>query len=200
VARCQVQNVTGDVATPIPGVGHDYIHFLSETVNPATGSLSLRVDLPTPRGRGLTLPFALLYNSSGVNQPMFDPNTSQASWYNVSSPLTGVGWSYSIPNLTALQGQSVFVNQSAQPPVTYTCTWISNYVLQAMDASRHMLGISIAQTNEGGTGCGNQIPPPNNSFFGGDAFFSASTNFTGTIPSNPTPVTVAGLDGTVYSF
>jgi RHS repeat-associated protein len=199
-ARGQVQNVTGDVATPIPGVGHDYIHFLSETVNPATGSLSLRIDVPTPRSRGLTLPFALMYNSSGVNQPMYSPSTSQASWYNLSSPLTGVGWSYSIPNLTALQGQSAFFNQSAQPPTTYTCTWISNYVLQALDASRHALGISIAQTNEGGTGCGNQISPPNNSFLGGDAFFSAATSFTGTIPTNPTPVTVASLDGTVYSF
>jgi hypothetical protein len=59
------QNVSigDDVARPIPGVGHDYVQGLSETVNPANGSLHIKIDLPVPKGRGLTLPFAITYDS-----------------------------------------------------------------------------------------------------------------------------------------
>src|SRR5258708_2433629 len=46
----------------IAGAGHDYIHGLSETVNPANGSLSIKIALPTPKGRGISFPFALTYN------------------------------------------------------------------------------------------------------------------------------------------
>ena len=52
VSEAQITNVTDDVATPIPGAGHDYIRLLSETVNPANGSLSLRISVPLPKGRG----------------------------------------------------------------------------------------------------------------------------------------------------
>ena len=33
-------DITNVTATPIPGVGHDYIHDLSEVVSPANGSVS----------------------------------------------------------------------------------------------------------------------------------------------------------------
>ena len=42
--------------------------MFGETVNPANGSLSLRIDLPTPKGRGLDIPFSILYSSSGVQR------------------------------------------------------------------------------------------------------------------------------------
>ncbi len=35
------QTMTGDTMMPIPG-GHDYIHMLGETVNPANGSVTTR--------------------------------------------------------------------------------------------------------------------------------------------------------------
>ncbi len=55
-----------DVAHPVPGVGHDYIHALSETVSPANGTVNLKIAMPTPSGRGLSMPFALTYNSGQV--------------------------------------------------------------------------------------------------------------------------------------
>ena len=52
----QITNVSNDQSTPIPGAGHDYIKMLNETVNPALGSVSIRIDVPTPKGRGMACP------------------------------------------------------------------------------------------------------------------------------------------------
>jgi hypothetical protein len=60
----QITNVTGDQAPPIEGVGHDYIHLLSETVNPGNGSISVRINLPVPVSRGFNVPFAIGYDSN----------------------------------------------------------------------------------------------------------------------------------------
>ena len=66
----QVRNVTDDQATLSPGAGHDYIRMLTETVNPANGALSVRLQVPMPKGRGLTVPFAFAYDSNGVHYPV----------------------------------------------------------------------------------------------------------------------------------
>ena len=47
----QTANVDNTTSTPTEGVGHDYIHLLSETVSPANGSVSLRIE-PPPRKAG----------------------------------------------------------------------------------------------------------------------------------------------------
>lgn len=52
-SEAQITNVTNDTATPVEGAGHNYIKLLSETVNPASGSLSLRIQLPVPRPAAL---------------------------------------------------------------------------------------------------------------------------------------------------
>lgn len=65
--QAQTVNLGDEVSRPIPGAGHDYIHLLSETVNPANGSLNIKIDLPTPKGRELSLPFAITYDSGEVN-------------------------------------------------------------------------------------------------------------------------------------
>src|SRR5581483_12444771 len=54
----QIATVDNSTLRPVDGAGHDYIKLLSETVNPANGSVSLRIDIPTAKGRGLTLPFS----------------------------------------------------------------------------------------------------------------------------------------------
>src|SRR5882762_3992694 len=57
-----VNNIT---AVPVPGVGHDYLHDLDEIVNPANGSLSIRIEAPRPKERGLNYPFyAFIYDST----------------------------------------------------------------------------------------------------------------------------------------
>jgi hypothetical protein len=65
LGQCQVENVADVVSTPVPASGHDYIKLLNETVDPSTGSVSLRIDVPTPSSRGLTLPFRFTYDSGG---------------------------------------------------------------------------------------------------------------------------------------
>ncbi len=47
-AQGQLTNVDDATAVPIEGAGHDYIKALSDTVNPANGSVSLRINLPIP--------------------------------------------------------------------------------------------------------------------------------------------------------
>ena len=66
-ARAQITGVTNDQATPIPGVGHDYIKMLSETEQPSNGQLSIRIEVPTLPGRSITVPFAYLYNSASLH-------------------------------------------------------------------------------------------------------------------------------------
>lgn len=66
-AQGQITNVTNDQATPIPGVPHDYIKLLAETVNPANGSLSIRIQIPMPPARQLNVPFSVDYDSNGTD-------------------------------------------------------------------------------------------------------------------------------------
>lgn len=57
-----VNNIT---VVPVPGVGHDYLHDLNEIVNPANGSLSVRIEAPRPKERGPNYPFyAFMYDST----------------------------------------------------------------------------------------------------------------------------------------
>src|SRR5271155_3217315 len=57
----------GDTTSPpTPGVGHDYIHAPEETVNPANGSVSIRIPLRMPSGRELTIPLSVAYDSAGA--------------------------------------------------------------------------------------------------------------------------------------
>jgi len=57
-----VNNIT---SVPIPGVGHDYIHDLNEIVNPANGSLSVRIEAPRPKERAFNYPlYSFMYDST----------------------------------------------------------------------------------------------------------------------------------------
>ena len=47
-------SISGETATPIPGVGHDYINLLNETVDPSSGTVNIHIDLPMPKSRGIT--------------------------------------------------------------------------------------------------------------------------------------------------
>jgi hypothetical protein len=53
VSLAQITSLDNTTMPPMPAVGHDYVKMLGETVNPANGSVSLRIDLPIPKGRGL---------------------------------------------------------------------------------------------------------------------------------------------------
>ena len=110
-AFAQITNVTDDQSTPTPGAGHDYIHLLNETVNPANGSLSIRIGVPTVKGRGISLPFSFNYDSNGVNHlinplsisdalPSDGSVVYQMPWTSDLSNLSSGGWSYGVPQLS----------------------------------------------------------------------------------------------------
>lgn len=73
----QLPTVTNATSTPIPGAGHDYLGGPAETVNPASGAVSIRIPVTVPRGRGITLPFSFAYDSSGVNYLSNSANNRQ---------------------------------------------------------------------------------------------------------------------------
>ena len=89
----------GDTTSPpTPGVGHDYIHSPVETVNPANGSVSIRIPVRIPSGRELTIPFSIAYDSSGS----FYVGEQQGGGQPVLRTTTNVlfsqgGWSYTFP-------------------------------------------------------------------------------------------------------
>ena len=98
VAHAQITDVADDTIPPIPGAGHDYIHMLSEIVNPANGTVSLKIALPVPKGRGISVPFSLTYNSgAALHFAAWAPD--QAGFAEQVTPPTG-GWGTSLPYLT----------------------------------------------------------------------------------------------------
>jgi len=202
-AHAQVINLDDTTAPPTQGIGHDFIKMFNETVNPANGSLSLRIELPLPEARGLQIPVAELYNSSGVAHVIPDCCGSQGGMWVTDTQLTnGSGWSFSVPTLTAVLGVTSFQNPGP-PPTTDTCTYISSYVMQDLNGTAHSLPISIAQSHDGGSGTCGLVPNfPEQILSGADDFFQAVTTGVdgAAIPQNPNAVTVAGPDGTVYQF
>jgi RHS repeat-associated protein len=196
IARGQILNVTDTTSTPIPGAGHDYIKMLSETVNPANGSVSIRIQTPVPPGRKLTIPFAFAYDSNGVHFPQQWP-ANQIGWASNTSFLSNGGWSYSLPMLTAS-----YFSQSYTVPVvgiTYSCGYSTGFVLQDPSGGRHSLGlgyISSSSSSGGESGCAYFNISPSTVNWGGDPQFSAAMEGTGGGP----PFVVWDNDGTLYHF
>jgi hypothetical protein len=90
--------VNNGESKPVPGVGHDYIGMLNETVNPANGSLDITVALPVPHSRGITIPFAIAYNSNGTFH--LQPSPPGMSSEPDAAYLSMNGWSYAVPLLS----------------------------------------------------------------------------------------------------
>jgi RHS repeat-associated protein len=126
-ARAQITNVADDTIPPIPGAGHDYIHMLSETVNPANGTVSLKITMPTPKGRGISLPFSLTYNSgAALHFAAWAPD--QAGFAEQVTPPTG-GWGTSLPYLSFGQTQYSFPYGDGLPgSPAETCFFTTGYM------------------------------------------------------------------------
>jgi hypothetical protein len=137
----QITNVTDTTSAPVPGTGHDYFKLLSETVNPANGSLSVRIQVPMPKGRGLTLPFSFAYDSNGAFGSIISV-TGQGTFVNNPLFLSQGGWSYSIPLLSA--------NEIKLTEGKYTCPAIIDYVFQDPLGTRHALYLASVYSQQGG--------------------------------------------------
>jgi RHS repeat-associated protein len=185
-AVAQISQVSSATSTPSPSSGHDYIKMLNETVNPALGSVSVRIEIPLPKGRGLTLPFSIAYDSNGVwHLDGFSAGEAGgASWYSNTTFMSQGGWSYSVPLLSAGAFSTPYPNGGG------ACGFVSDFVFYDPSGGRHSLGLS---STDGQIGC--PYSPVNAA---GDDSFTAYT--TGQNRALPMPTYVAAADGTTFYF
>lgn len=228
ISHAQTINLGGDLSRPVPGVGHDYIHMLNETVDPASGNLSLKIDLPVPKGRGLTLPFSITYNSGEVflfGSPWTGCGglgTTGTNGCSEPMPLGRVvnGWSDTFPYATNNQ---ILATQPGYS--TPNCPATSSYVFFDPSGASHMLGLSVvspsvqcesatyndtscnADPQTGGTYCTDGFPLDSRTEGGDDQVFAqapsncyAGGNEGGCQSGNWSPFTVTDLNGTTYYF
>jgi hypothetical protein len=180
--NAQVTNVTDTQATPIPGAGHDYLGVLSETVNPANGSLSLRIQVPIPKGRNLTLPFAFAYDTNGAiatYSGLSGPNPQ---------PFFSYGWSYTFPTVNS---QWALIKASQQNQYN-PCRYNFGYMFNDPEGTRHALANMGFITQAYVDGCiANGYC---NSLTASDAWTSGVINGSGTA------LTIQDAAGTTYTF
>lgn len=194
--------VNGATATPIPGAGHDYVHLLSETVDPSSGQVSVRITLPTPEGRGLTIPFSIDYDSGGVQR--LEGYASGLGWEsesfsNPTNTLPGSqgGWRYGmLPVLYTTSWTSTIGSGTTE----VFCSFYSGFTFFDSTGTGHNTGLGwVISSGPGVTGggpiIGGNCGSPGQQ--GGDAQVSA---YVGGTTSGPGPVLVQDLNGTTYWF
>ncbi len=143
-AAGQIPSRTDVTATPVPDVGHDYIHAPVETVNPANGSVSVRIGVPMPPSRGFTLPFNFTYDSNGLYYIASANGGSTygrlIAWATNKTFLSQGGWSYSAPMISVQKTRHTVYDEDHRRDVD--CSALTDYVLQDAAGNRHDLGIS----------------------------------------------------------
>jgi YD repeat-containing protein len=207
VCAAQIPSETDVTSTPVPNAGHDYIHALGETVNPANGSLSIRINVPLPPSRGLTLPFSFAYDSNGAyyfNTPC-QGECSGFDWWTTNTMLSAGGWSYTVPMLS-VESDS-FTVETLSPlevPGTFTCQGRINYVMQDPSGNRRNLGLTYYNPN---TNCQNPdlggIATTVTNASIGSLMSQTTASWGGAANNSPgivNPLTVTDGDGTTYSF
>jgi hypothetical protein len=182
----------GDTTSPPNGAaGHDYIHAPGETVNPANGSVSIRIPLRVPSGRELTIPLSIAYDSAGAFYYGQSPGNTSPHWATITNvPFSQGGWSYTFPLLTHTQESWTAQGSNGR---NLTCTEAVNYVFQDPTGNRHNMGLAVnTSVSAWMQWCGGSGP---SILYGGEGPISATTS-----QSGAPPVTVTDGNGTVYYF
>ena len=138
-AHAQVTSPPDITNKPIPGVGHDYIQMLSETVNPADGTVNLKINLPVPAGRGVSLPFAITYNS-GSEYYVSSYQPGYLGTFLLQSPSYG-GWGNSLP-FVSFAASSIQYPSGPPGSPTGTCYFSAGYSFHDSSGAAHSLGMS----------------------------------------------------------
>ena len=195
-ASAQITNVTADQTPPIPGAGHDYVQFLNETVNPATGSVNIRIALPVRPGRGMTVPFAFTYDSNAALHM-----GGNIAWSDNHAYLSVGGWTYQMPRIVNQTPQIKWQQTPNDPP--YTCGFSNNFVFTDLQGRSHSLAMAVFQdaTPPPG-GCTYPLNAPTTIGTGGDDYVQSVATTSGAYgqPYHVWPLRVADEDGTVYYF
>lgn len=219
IASAQTTTITSDVSRPVQGVGHNYISSFAETVNPANGSLSISLPLPTPKSRVFTLPLSLMYNSGQVNHfQSAAPGEGELIPDSLSSVSSG-GWSDTLPYATSSDWTQALPSSLVRG--NWDCEYTSSYVFYDASGGSHSLGlagVSYLQSQGGGGDPATGVCPELNSpaefsaiTYGSDTKVEANAlaNCNGVPGSGSTATscnygafsfTVSELDGTVYTF
>lgn len=194
--RAQLPNETDTTATPAAG-DHDYLQSPVEIVNPANGSVSVRIPIPVAPGRQFTLPFSIAYDSNGAFYITGGP-----PGYGTSLAATGAqgGWSYTYP-MISYSATTWTIPDSNDHLIT--CHGSYNYVYQDPNGNRHNLGLSVSAnvaSPDGYDNCSNGVEGDGEATTGGEGAILATTSVptgnTGTFPA----VYVSDPDGTGYSI
>ena len=149
--RAQMPPSSSTTSTPVPGVGHNYLGELVESVNPANGSLSIRITPTIPPGRGLTLPFSFAYDSSGMNYVVPYGGAGALTWGLPSSTIVSTGgWSETVPVVSASElNWTATTDAGTREP----CYAFVNYVYQDANGNRHNLNVSTYKGNNPNDAC-----------------------------------------------
>lgn len=139
------QTISDETATPIAGAGHDHIHLLGETVNLSNGSVSRHISLPTPRGRGISVPYEYVYNSAGLYHLGTDSYGAEKFLpsHQTLDNTPHVSWS-----------ESTFTPPQDPPPAPtpVQCNFATSFTFTDFSGSSHNLGLGIVNKNIQTTG------------------------------------------------
>jgi YD repeat-containing protein len=222
-ASAQFPDIGGARAVPRPDLGHDYIQLLDETVSPANGSVNIKINIPVPPQRGITVPFSLSYNSGSVMDVQdfgieYSYNDSQIAYVSSGGaeidPTPEVvlhskaGWEYSTPMLNYSSNHSIYDhNWYANNDFYNECYWATNFVFSDMNGARHPLNIAAATDLPERADVGGLCPNDQNfdpRFYpqyrtNGD--FNSVAHLCWQFSDNCAPgVSIATADGTTYAF
>jgi hypothetical protein len=194
--------ITNITSIPQPGSGHDYLHDLDETVNPANGALSIRIAATRPHERGLNFPiYAFLYDSDNQYTVWMQQHNSTIcgaiqgcgfdSGYGPGVGVTGVQPPLYLDPVVASHGVGM-----TKGPNTFgfslqtfvysiggdkdaNCLMRDNYVYEDWNGVRHALGIASVQYAASYTGISDPVANCstyfgiNNVPYGGDQEYKA---------------------------
>ena len=149
--RAQMPPSSSTTSTPVPGVGHNYLGELVESVNPANGSLSIRITPTIPPGRGLTLPFLFAYDSNGMNYVAPYGGAGSLAFGPPSNTIVSTGgWSETVPVVSASElNWTATTDAGTREP----CYAFVNYVYQDANGNRHNLNVSTYKGNNPNDAC-----------------------------------------------
>lgn len=176
---------------------------MDETVSPQNGALSIRINIPVPPSRGLTLPFAFTYDSNSAGLQPIPRQTNQLQWQYPQGVFAGGTWSNSLPQLTA-------IIQNYLDPTSHTinpCYSTTGYIFRDTTGGRHSLALSALVSSPPSVPSCSDANGPGQAWTnfpdGGDDFYRAHIYGAGINPQaggGAGIVTVVDASGTVYTF
>jgi RHS repeat-associated protein len=196
----QIPPAGDTTSTPAPGA-HDYFHSPVETVNPANGSVSIRIPVRMPPGRQLTVPFSFAYDSNGAFYIGPPPTGGSPRYETIPVSINSQGgWSYSFPVLSFQSGTWPIPNATGG---SITCHGSFNYVFQDPGGNRHNLGLSVSAdvaSPDGYDNCNQGLNGDGEFPTGAEGPISAATSIPQSNTNSFPATSVADGNGTIYNF